>query len=69
MNKKLPNIYKGKILKNLNQKETVIEKKEANDIEIIESKGRTTSVNKQIKDIFNSPRKIYTKKLIKASLI
>lgn len=50
MKKDLPNIYKGKINKNLNQEEVYVKK------DVIK---KDVSVNKQIKDIFNSSNFIY----------
>ncbi len=50
MKKDLPNIYKGKINKNLNQEEVYVKK------DVIK---KDISVNKQIKDIFNSSNFIY----------
>ena len=55
MKKDLPNIYKGKINKNLNQEEVYV-KKDVIKKDVIK---KDVSVNKQIKDIFNSSNFIY----------
>lgn len=57
MKKELPNIFKGKVTRNLNQKETIINKEEKINEENT-TKGHK-NINKQIKDIFNSETFIY----------
>lgn len=56
MSKDLPNLFKGKVINNLNQKETILNQ------EVVSSSEENTqygSVNKQIKDIFSSDNFIY----------
>jgi len=56
VSKDLPNLFKGKVINNLNQKETILNQ------EVVSSSEENTqygSVNKQIKDIFSSDNFIY----------
>lgn len=60
MNKKLPNLYKG-VVKNpiRNQKQTVLNS-QSKEVDIKENDiVEDSSVNKRIKDIFNSPNYVY----------
>lgn len=56
MSKELPNIYKGNVTNNLNQKETILK-----DAELVKdvNKNEYKSVDRQIKDIFSSDTFIY----------
>ena len=53
MNKKIPNIFKGKAPKNVNQVSSVIKKDE------IVEKDYEKSVDEQIKDVFRSDKFVY----------
>ena len=57
MTKKLPNIFRGKAPKNLNQTTSIINQ----DDEITDIKGEEEekSVNRQIKDVFSSENFVY----------
>lgn len=52
MGKELPHVFKGKAPNNLNQSKVIIGKEE-------EKKADIKSVNKQIRDIFNSDKFLY----------
>lgn len=54
MKKKLPNIYKGLVKKNKNQKESVF-----NSIEEVPQVNEDKNVDTQIKDIFSSVNYVY----------
>lgn len=54
MKKKLPNIYKGLVKKNKNQKESVF-----NSIEEVPQVNEDRNVDTQIKDIFSSVNYVY----------
>lgn len=56
MKKDLPNIFKGKVNRNINQKEAVISNNNQN---IEEEEKEYTDVDKEIKEIFNSESFIY----------
>ena len=56
MSKDLPNLFKGKVINNLNQKETILNQEVESSSEENTQYG---SVNKQIKDIFSSDNFIY----------
>ena len=56
MKKDLPNIFKGKVNRNINQKEAVIS---SNNQNIEEKEKEYTDVYKEIKEIFNSESFIY----------
>ncbi|MBR2713059.1 MAG: hypothetical protein IKE73_05055 [Bacilli bacterium] len=56
MKKDLPNIYKGKVMNNQNQKEIILKEEEVSNIE---SSKEYKSVDRQIKDIFSSDAFIY----------
>ena len=55
MEKELTNVFKGKAPNNLNQTKTIINKEE----KIEDKKAEIKSVNKQIKDIFDSDKFLY----------
>ncbi len=60
MKKILPGLYKGKVKSNSkNQKQTVLNKIDENISNIDYDDNRGNNVNKQIKDIFNSPNYVY----------
>lgn len=56
MSSELPNIYKGKVVNNQNQKEIVLNQE---DLPKFESSTEYKSVDKQIKEIFSSDAFIY----------
>ena len=56
MSSELPNIYKGKVVNNQNQKEIVLNQE---DLPKLESSTEYKSVDKQIKEIFSSDTFIY----------
>lgn len=60
MKKKLPNIYKG-IVKNTNQnqKQSSVFKNNDENIRNDDVEGTHKSINRQIKDIFSSPKFVY----------
>ena len=64
MKKKLPNIYKGSVKNNsINQKQSVINLKSKEKESVAETThdifDEEKNVNRQIKDIFNSPNYVY----------
>jgi len=61
MKKDLPNIFRGKVSKSVNQKETVINRYIREDIipRLDEKENSSSSVSKQISEIFNSESFIY----------
>lgn len=60
MRKILPSLYKGKVTStSKNQKQVILNKTDDNHNEDLEEKSTGKSVNKQIKDIFNSPGYVY----------
>ena len=61
MTKKLPNIFKGKAPKNLNQTTSIINQNKTiseEDLNVTEEKEEK-SVNRQIKDVFSSENFVY----------
>ena len=57
MTKKLPNIFRGKAPKNLNQTTSIINQDD--EITDIKDEDEEKSVNRQIKDIFSSDNFVY----------